>query len=80
MPMCGAMAEMLICSEAVDQNKNVHHVAVIYFSSTKVSLTVKAHLFQEQCSNKGLRLKRSMLSGGVLKLVETGSRTEDFVI
>ena len=54
-------------------NQKCHNAALINSSSTKVNPSVTKSNVQFRVS----RLKRSMRSGGVSELAETGSRTED---
>ena len=75
--LCGALADMLIRSEAVDQIKNAIMLHSLISAASKWIQVLQSIISRSNAQFRVSRLKRSMRSGGVSELAETGSRTED---
>ena len=73
----GTLADMLIRSEAVDQIKNAIMLHSLISAAPKWIQVLQSIIFKSNAQCRVSRLKRSMRSGGVSELAETGSRTED---
>ena len=68
--LCGALADMLKCSEAVDQIKNAIMLQLLISAAPKS--TMQYIIVRSNPQFRVSRLKRSMRSGRVLELAEMG--------